>query len=359
MSNDYLALAGDSRIVEAQREELTRNGQGTLMSSIFLRDDNPQWRLEEEMAQFMGAEAALIFQSGYAANMGLIQSIATEETPVYIDQLAHRSLLEGIRAAGATPRTFRHNDVDYLSRLIKRHGPGVVLVDSVYSTNGSVCPLSDLVPLAYDAGCVVVVDESHSLGTHGPMGEGLVYELELIDKVHFRTASLAKAFCGRAGIVTCEKEFADYFRFEALPVIFSSALLPHELAGLHETLNIIKSEGWRRKRLERNAEWLRSALREIGLDIGDSDSQIIAIEGGDELTTIQLRDVLEDAGIFGSVFFPPATSLNRSLVRLSLHSLLGQQQLEAIRVACERIVYSGTPAIRAIRAPNAGVATGR
>ncbi|UCH47071.1 MAG: quorum-sensing autoinducer CAI-1 synthase [Betaproteobacteria bacterium] len=334
-SNDYLSIARHPRILQAMTRSLANEGNGTLMSGIFLHGDNPQLDFENNLARFMQAETGVLCQSGYAANVGLIQSIAGEQAPVYVDMLAHMSLWEGIRSAGAESIVFYHNEPEHLERQILRNGPGVILVDTVYSTNGSICPLRDIVEIAGRHGCVLVADESHSLGTHGPNGEGLVVELGLQDQVHFRTASLAKAFAGRAGIITCPSSFREYFKFESLPAIFSSTLLPHEVAGLAATLEVIESEGWRRDKLRANSAYLRTGLDDLGYNLNGSRSQIVSLESGTEPQTIVLRDALEERGIFGSVFCAPATPKNRAMVRLSLHTNLDMNDLDRILVACD------------------------
>ena len=232
---------------------------------------------------------------------------------------------------------FHHNDPEHLERQILRHGPGVILVDTIYSTNGSVCPLREIADIAAARGCVLVVDESHSLGTHGPNGEGLVVELGLVNRVHFRTASLAKAFAARAGFIACAAHFAEYFKFESLPAIFSSTLLPHEVAGLAATLEVIRTEGWRREKLRTNSVYLREGLDDLGYNLNESRSHIISLESGTEQQTIVLRDALEERGIFGSVFCAPATPKNRSMVRLSLHCALKQHELDRVLDACREI----------------------
>jgi len=313
-------------------------GNGLLMSGVFLHgDDCPQLVLEDRFAAYMGAEASVLCQSGFAANTGLIQSIANAQTPVYVDMMAHMSLWEGIRSAGARAISFFHNDVDHLEQRIQRYGAGIVIVDSVYSTNGSVAPLAAIADVCTEHGCVLVVDESHSLGTHGPHGAGLVAELGLIDRVHFRTASLAKAFAGRAGIISCSRRFQEYFKCEALPAIFSSTLLPHETAALAATLDVIEREDWRRTRVAANARYVRARLAELGYNLNGSETQIIALEAGPEPQTIVLRDALEARGVFGSVFCAPATAQNRSLVRLSINAALSAQELERIVDVCEEI----------------------
>jgi CAI-1 autoinducer synthase len=210
-------------------------------------------------------------------------------------------------------------------------------VDSVYSTNGSVCPLEGVVAVGTRHGCVLVVDESHALGTHGRLGEGMVAALGLSGQVHFRTASLAKAFAGRAGIIACSARFSEYFKFESNPAIFSSTLLPHEVAALGVTLAVVRGEGWRRHKLRANAAYLRRRLDELGYNLNGSQSQIIALESGGERQTIVLRDALEARGIFGSVFCAPATAKNRALIRLSVNSALTEADLERIVGVCRDI----------------------
>ncbi|MEO8670547.1 MAG: alpha-hydroxyketone-type quorum-sensing autoinducer synthase [Tahibacter sp.] len=328
-SNDYLAITQHPLIVEAQRSALADSGNGMMMSSIFMQhDDDPVHVLERELAMSLHTEDAILTQSGYVANVGLVQSLAGERTPVYVDMLAHTSLWEGIKSAGANAVPILHNDADYLERQILRHGPGVVLVDSVYSTNGSLCPLETFANIAQRHGCVFVVDESHSLGTHGRAGEGLVASQNLNDRVHFITASLAKAYCARAGLIACSRHFKQYFAFESLPAIFSSSLLPHELAGIDAAHRVIGSEGWRRARLGHVTRRVREGLTQLGYPIGEGSEQIIALEPGAESATMLLRDRFEEAGIFGSIFCAPATAKNRSLLRLTLNASMDDTDIE-------------------------------
>jgi len=339
MSNDYLDIANHPSVLAAQREVLEQADNYVLMSGIFLHDDHdPQLQLEARFRDFMQAGDAVLCQSGYNANIGLIQAVvANTGAPIYVDLTAHMSLWDGVRLAERDAIPFRHNDVDHLQSLIRRHGPGFVIVDSVYSTNGSVCPLTELVNMAYERGCILLVDESHSLGTHGPQGRGLVVELGLTDKVMFRSASLAKAFVGRAGIITCPKGFGDYFKFTSSPAIFSSTLLPHEIAGLNETLSVIMAADDRRKRLHYNTHYLREHLGRLGYNVEEGSAQIIAIEAGTEWDTILLRDALEARGVFGSVFCAPATAKKRALVRFSINAGLTDLQLKRVVDACAQV----------------------
>ncbi|WP_423824001.1 alpha-hydroxyketone-type quorum-sensing autoinducer synthase [Salinisphaera sp. SPP-AMP-43] len=337
VSNDYLNLANHPLIRQAQIDTLSASDNTMVMSAVYLHGDSPQDDFEQRMADWMAMESSLICQSGYAANVGLIQAIATEDTPVYIDMMAHASLWQGIQAAGLAAKPFRHNSASHLASLIKRNGPGIVVIDSVYSTNGSVAPVAEIVDIADKAGCVMIVDESHSLGTHGWQGSGIVAGLGLQNKVHFVTASLAKAFAGRAGLIACSHRLREFIKYHSFPAIFSSALLPPDIAALDQTLELIKQADAQRRRLFENTEYLRQNLDKLGYNVSISQAQIIALEAGPEDRTIVLRDALEAHGVFGSVFCAPATAANRSLIRLSLNSSLTRQELDHVIKVCRDI----------------------
>jgi CAI-1 autoinducer synthase len=336
-NNDYLALARDPRIVAAIAEALRNSEADVLMSTVYVQYLDAQRDYEAAMARYLGTEAAVLCQSGWAANDGLIQVLAESDAPVYVDLFAHASLWQGIHSAGAKPRPFRHNDPESLSALIARYGPGVVAVDSVYSTSGDVCPLRDLVDVAEHHGCVMVVDESHAAGLRGPQGAGLVAELELVDRVHFRTFSLSKAFAGRGGIVAGPARAMEYFRFQARPSVFSSAVLEHEVAGFATALDIVRRGDERRQALRRNSDYLRAGLLDAGCRIANNDSPIIALVAGSEERTVQLRDALEARNVFGAVFCAPSTPKNRALVRLTLNAALAKEELDQVIAACSAV----------------------
>ncbi len=326
--NDYLSLTGHPDIVRAQTASIKQDGEFVIQSSVFLHGEHPVRNLERGMAQWLGKDDGLICQSGYSANLGLLQAIADESTPIYLDSLAHTSLWEGARAAKAPAHPFRHNDPAHLERVAQRHGPGIVVVDSVYSTTGAICPLEQIVEVAERQGCMILVDESHSLGTHGPGGAGLCAALGLSHRVHFISASLAKAFAGRAGYFTVPAEMRNYVLSSSYPNMFSSCLLPHEIAGLAATLEVVKKSDAERTRLQAHTQQARACLAELGYPIHQGTEQIIALEAGSEPDTMILRDALEAQDVFGAVFCAPATSRNRTMVRLTLHAALTAAELD-------------------------------
>ncbi|MCC1497041.1 alpha-hydroxyketone-type quorum-sensing autoinducer synthase [Alcanivorax sp. 1008] len=337
ISNDYLSIAGHPEIVSAQIDALKATSESVLMSGVFLHGQTPQKQLECRFADWAGMPEAILSQSGYAANVGLLQAISGPGVPVYIDMHAHASLWDGIQSAGAEAHPWRHNDISHLRRQITAHGPGVVCVDSVYSTNGSVCKLAETVGMAKLMGCLVIVDESHSLGTHGPSGAGMVAGQGLTGDVDFITASLAKAFAGRAGLIMCPVGFSDYFWFTARPAIFSSCLLPHEISALDKTLDVVIRDEWRRESLHKNADIVRRGLADLGYNVDASKSQIIALESGLEYDTLCLRQAMEANDIFGSVFCAPATPKKRSLLRLSINASMSMNEIGKLLKACEDV----------------------
>ena len=286
------------------------------------------------MAAYLQAENGVLTQSGWAANVGLLQSLASPGVPVYLDMLAHASLWEGVQSASAQSVPFLHNDAAHLARMVAKHGPGIIVVDALYSTNGSIAPLAELAGIAERSGSILVVDESHSLGTHGPGGAGLVVELGLAERVHFRTASLAKAFAGRAGFITCSSQFKGYFVTESRPAVFSSCLLEHELAWFDAAIDFIIGADARRAALHRTARAVREGLGALGYNVSDGTEQIIALEAGPEPKTLVLRKALEKRGVHGAVFCAPATAKNRSMVRLTLNAAMSEDDIERLLDAC-------------------------
>ncbi|MFH2129552.1 MAG: alpha-hydroxyketone-type quorum-sensing autoinducer synthase [bacterium] len=334
VSNDYLSIAGHKKIRQARIDALQESENEMLRSGVYRFGEDSQARFEQQIAQWASAESALLSQSGWSANVGLVQSIAAPEVPVYVDMMAHMSLWEGIKSAGATPRPFRHNNVESLEKLVNKHGQGVILVDSLYSTSGTLCPLTEVVEIAERSGCMLVVDESHSLGVIGEKGEGMVADLGLADRVDFRTASLSKAFAGRGGIIIGSKRHIEYIKYESFPSIFSSGVHEYDIAGFSAALEVIQTENHRREKMRDNADFLRNRLDGMGYDVSASQSQIMSMVPGPENQTIVFRDALEARGVFGSVFCAPATPKNRSLIRFSINAGVSQEMLTRVADVC-------------------------
>jgi len=337
-SNDYLCLAGHPHVIESEIAALRAGGHGDAVSRVWIHHERDIIRdFEQRVAALMMAEDAVLCSSGYTANLGLLQSFAKRGSPVFLDMKAHISLHEGVVSAGAKPALFRHNDPHSLDRMLQTHGPGLVAVDALYSTDGDIAPLKEFVEVCEHHGAALIVDETHSFGAQGPKGAGLVAAAGLCDRVHFRTVGLSKAVASRGGIIVCSQHNAEYFRYESLPAIFSTSVMQHEVAGYDAVLDILENEEWRRTNLHANHAYLRQGLDKLGYNVEASKSQIIALEAGDIRQTTTLRDALESRGVFGAIFFPPATPEKRCLIRFTLNCGLGRRELDRIIEVCGEI----------------------
>lgn len=337
-TNDYLCLAAHPRVINAEVEALVRHGHGESVSRIWMHHEKDTLNLfEQRVARLMGAGASVLCNSGYCANVGLLQAIAAPDTPVYMDMKAHISLWEGVKSAGARPIPFRHNDVGNLSRLVEKNGSGIIVVDAVYSIDGDICPIEDLVATTERYGCVLVVDETHSFGVQGADGAGIVAAAGLANRVHFRTVGLSKAVASRGGLVACSERNAEFLRYEALPTIFSTTVLPHEVAGYNAAVDVFTEEPWRRSMLHLKHHRLKTALDNLGYNVDACKTQILALEAGDVRQTIKLRDALEIRGVFGSLFFPPATPEKRSIVRFTMNCGIEEHEIDRVIEACAEV----------------------
>ena len=337
-SNDYLCLAGHPHVIESEIAALRAGGHGDAVSRVWIHHERDVIReFEQRVASLMRAEDAVLCSSGYTANVGLLQSFATRGAAVFLDMKAHISLHEGVVSAGAKPILFRHNDPESLARMLATHGPGLVAIDALYSTDGDLAPLKEFVEVCERYGAALIVDETHSFGAQGPDGAGLVVAADLAERVHFRTIGLSKAAASRGGFIVCSRRNAEYFRYESLPAIFSTSVMQHEVAGFDAVLDIFRDEGWRRDALHANHAYLSAGLDGLGYNVEASKTQIIALEAGDIRQTTQLRDALESRGVFGAIFFPPATPEKRCLIRFTVNCGLSRRELDRIIEVCAEI----------------------
>lgn len=337
-SNDYLCLAGHPHVIESEIAALRAGGHGDAVSRVWIHHERDvTGEFEQRVARLMLAEDCVLCSSGYTANVGLIQSFAMRDAPVYLDMKAHISLHEGVVSAGARAVLFRHNDPQSLDKALAQSGPGLVCVDALYSTDGDIAPLAELVEVCERHGAALVVDETHSFGAQGPEGAGLVVALGLAHRVHFRTVGLSKAVASRGGLVVASRRNIEYFRYEALPAIFSTSVMQHEVAGFDAVLDVFQTEYWRRDKLHANHAYLKEGLDALGYNVAASKAQIIALEPGDIRQTTQLRDALEKRGVFGAIFFPPATPEKRCLIRFTVNCGLSRQDLDRIIEVCDEI----------------------
>lgn len=324
--NDYLRLGNHPSVKDAREKSNGKVREEAFMSTVFGGSTDECEAFREKIAACMKAEDAMLTTSGWAANVGLIEAITPIFKPVYIDEHAHASLYDGVKLSTGKKIPVRHNDPQHLLERIAKNGPGIVAIDAVYSTDGSIADIEAYLEICENHDCVLVLDEAHSFGMFGN-GGGLAVERKIAVRVHFRTVSLNKALGGHGGLIAGSKEMMRLVRTKCRSVIFSSATSSVSAAGHLEALNILMREPQRAKRVLDNAEVFRRGLAAAGISTGDSQCQIVSISFDNEQRTCVYYGMLLERGILTSVFLQPATPAGIGLVRFSIHSELTREEL--------------------------------
>jgi 8-amino-7-oxononanoate synthase len=319
-SNDYLGLAGHPRVREAAAEAALAWGAGAGASRLISGNMEPHRRLEERLADFKCYEGALLFGSGYLANVGAISALAGRGGVVFSDELNHASIVDGCRLARAETFVYRHGDLEHLAwGLREAHGCGSLIVtDGVFSMDGDVAPLAGLVHLAREHGCRLMVDEAHATGALGPGGRGSVAAAGLSDQVDLVIGTLGKALGSYGAYVCASAELTEYLLNTARSFIFSTAPPPPVLAAALAALELLEAEPERVGRLRANAAALREGLASEGLPAGDSKTQIVPLEVGDAERTMELCERLLKRGVFAQGIRPPTVPPGSSRLRFSV-----------------------------------------
>lgn len=331
-SNDYLDLAQDPRLVSAASVALSELGVGARASALVSGRTIWHARLEEQLAKFEGAEAALLFPSGYAANLGVISAVAQEADTIFCDRLNHASLIDGCRLSGARFRVFRHDQLEKLKRELAKHtdaGRKFIVTDSVFSMDGLSAPLRDLCDLAEEFGASLIVDEAHGTGVYGGNGRGLAEELGVEDRVTIRIGTLSKAVGCLGGFVSGSETLINWLWNRVRTQIYSTALPPSICAAACAALEIIQTESVRRARLHELSRYLRLGLKERSrLTVPASTGPIIPVILSDPALTMQVARDLQSDGFLVGAIRPPTVPQGTSRLRISLTSAHQREDLE-------------------------------
>jgi glycine C-acetyltransferase len=331
-SYDYLGLIGDARIDEAAIEAIRKYGTGTGGVRMLTGTIDLHHEMERDIAAWKGTAEAITFSSGYLANLAVIASLLTAQDRVILDALSHRSLVDACRLAGVPLQRFRHNDMDSLRHEIAS-GPAanrtLIIADGVFSMDGDICNLPGLVKIKRDAGCYLMIDESHASGVLGAHGRGTDEHFGIgADEVDIWSGSLAKAIPSNGGFVAVSKELAIFLQHSAAPFIFSAALAPPAVAAVQTALAILKSEPERVERIKRNADFLRDGLRALGFDTGYSETAIIPVILHDEAAAALMAGRLREMGICVTPILFPAVPMGSARLRLCVTAAHSIEDLE-------------------------------
>lgn len=331
----YLGLSGDERIIAAATAAMEVYGTGAhgvraLAGSLPLHED-----LEAEVARFVGREAALVFGSGYAANVGTIGALCGPGDTVFIDKYDHASIVDGCQLSGATVTRFRHNDVGHLDRRLAEADPDglrLVVVDSVYSMDGDIAPLPALREVCDAHGALLMVDEAHALGVIGPTGRGIEEHFGGAVQVDVKLGTLSKAIPAMGGWVAGTRELVEHLKYRARPFLFSAALAPALAGAALEALRILDREPHRVTHTQREAARLRGILTEAGMRTGQSESAVIPLIAGSDERAYDYATACRKAGVVGLPVVSPAVP--NTLARLRI-AVTAQHSAQDIDVAAE------------------------
>ncbi|MDX6669140.1 MAG: 8-amino-7-oxononanoate synthase, partial [Solirubrobacteraceae bacterium] len=330
-SNNYLGLADHPRVRQAAADAAMRWGVGAGASRLISGTMTIHRRLEERLADFKQAEACLLFGSGYLANVGVISALAGRGEVVFSDELNHASIVDGCRLSRAETFVYDHCDVDHLEwGLAQADGRGALIVtDGVFSMDGDVAPLEEIVELAHRYDARVVVDEAHGTGALGPGGRGAVAEAGLTDEVDVIVGTLGKALGSYGAYVCCDRSLARYLINAARTLIFSTAPAPPAVAGALAALELLEEQPRRVRKLQLNAEVLREELEAERFDVGASATQIVPLVFGDAKLAMRVCEEALERGVFAQAIRPPTVPVGSSRLRLAVMASHTKSELRA------------------------------
>ena len=321
-SNDYLGLASHPRVIAAALDATARYGAGARASSLVSGRTPLHAELEQEIAAFEGTAAAVLFPTGFAANVGAIGSLVEAGDVVCCDRLNHASLIDGCRLSGARLRVYSHGDLAQLSSELdkaKEARRRLIVTDSLFSMDADAAPLAELFALAARSGSMLLIDEAHATGVYGARGRGLCEEAGLDAAAHVRVGTLSKAIGSQGGFVAGSEALCDWIRNSARPQLFSTALTPGACGAALESLRLIHHEPQRRERVRRLAQQLRTELQAAGwTPTGEADCPIVPLIVGEPQAAVSLSQALLRQGFLVPAIRPPTVPRGTSRLRISL-----------------------------------------
>ena len=343
-SNNYLGLADHEQVQEAAAEAALRWGVGAGSSRLVSGTMTIHGRLEKRLAAFKGTQTALLFGSGYLANLGVVGALSGAGEVVFSDELNHASIIDGCRLSRADTFIYRHNDVEHLAWGLKQaEGRGALIVtESVFSMDGDIAPLEEICHLARRFGVRVVVDEAHGTGCLGPGGRGAVAEAGVEHAVDVVVGTLGKALGSYGAYVACDEEIAALLVNSARSLIFSTAPPPPAVAGALAALDLLERQPRRVERLQANGAVLRGELAREGFDVAGSSTQIVPIIVGDASTAMRVCEAALERGVFAQAIRPPTVPHGTSRLRLAVMATHTKEELrEAARVLGRAALQAG------------------
>jgi 8-amino-7-oxononanoate synthase len=338
-SNNYLGLTTHPKVREAAIEAIKKYGTSCTGSRFLNGNMTIIEDLEEKLAKWVGKEAALVFSTGMQVNLGTISALVGKRDIVILDKEDHASIVDGAILSGGKIERYRHNDMTHLERVLKSlpEEPGKLLVvDGLFSMEGDIAPLPEIVPLCKKYNVRLMVDDAHAMGVLGG-GRGTAAHFGMTDEVDLIMSTFSKSFASIGGFVAGEFEVIDYVKHHARSLIFSAAIPPANTATVLAALEVMEEQPELVEQLERNAKFMREGFKQLGFDTGHSESPIIPIIIGDDALTFKTWADLFENGVFVNPVISPATAPGHQLLRTSYMASHTQDQLEKVLEIFEKV----------------------
>ncbi|MEU6350699.1 aminotransferase class I/II-fold pyridoxal phosphate-dependent enzyme [Streptomyces sp. NPDC047072] len=340
-SYNYLGMANHPQVVEAAKEALDRYGAGACGSPILSGMTDLHLRLEKRLAKFLGQEDALLFTSGYSGALGVISGLVRLGDVAILDERIHRSITDGVKLSGAKTVFFEHNNARDLDRQLEKYAESrrIVAVEGLYSMDGDLGDLGAICAVAESHGVGVIVDEAHSMLTVGKGGRGAIEHFACNKNSTLQYGTFSKSFAGVGGFIAGSKQALGYLRYYAGSYAFSCALPPSVVAGILAVLDIVENDSTHIETLASNAAYFRAGLQDLGIDTGDSCSQVVPIiVGADRKRLYEYGHALREAGLFLAPVDYPSVPENSLRFRASVSSAHTEEDLSRALQIIQKII---------------------
>jgi len=332
-TNNYLGLTFDETCVEKSVDAVRAQGTGTTGSRIANGSYDGHQRLEADLAKFFGRKHAMVFTTGYQANLGILSALVGRGDHLIIDADSHASIYDGSRLAQGEVIRFRHNDPEDLYKRIRRlkdlPGDKLIVVEGIYSMLGDTSPLKEIAAIKRETGAYLMVDEAHSMGVLGPTGRGLAEEVGVEDDVDFIVGTFSKSLGSVGGFCVSNIDDFDLLRVVSRPYMFTASLPPSVIASTIQALDRMQAEPTLRARLMANARRLHGGLTDLGFETGPEANPIVAVAMPDKECAIAFWNALLRGGVYLNLALPPATPNNTPLLRSSVSAAHTPEQIDA------------------------------
>jgi len=339
-SNNYLGLTQDPRIKKAAQDAIDKFGSGCTGSRFLNGTLSLHVQLEEKLAEFMNAEAALIFSTGFQTNLGALSTIAGKNDIIFSDKNNHACIVDGNRLSLSRVVRYKHNSMTHLERLLSASPESagkLIVCDGVFSMEGNLANLPEIVNLAKKYGAKVMVDDAHSVGVFGANGRGTAEHFGLEDQVDIVSGTFSKSFASLGGYLVAKADVIHYLKHHARALIFSASIPPANAASVIKAIEIIQQEPERREKLWANVTKMKRAFDQLGFNTCNSKSPVIPIWIGPDEETFVFWKKLYENGVFSNPAVPPAVSPGQSLIRTSYMATHTDQELNFVLDVFEKI----------------------